>query len=489
MKKIGLIGFILFAFPSFGEYQNPSLKEFLSEFHKNPYKVMNQSPYKSKKIKEFSISEITNKISSRKKLTSFQLQNKEEFFGINGIYNLFQGSQDILKNAFEIDEKPLKTVKLVESPWSGYYWSMANGLLGYRYADRKFNRNSNWQDRFEFVTENPMSSYLDERKIEVLSPSEKYDLLIGNYNAPTTSAMWEEGKKEIAQYQKIRDWSGLCHGLAMASLQFPWPKYSIKLRSADGKHLIKFYPEDIKALGIYHWGADNIPLRKLGGRCELVSPRSDSNGRIKDPNCRDPNPGAFHLALINRLGVQKKSLIMDSSMDAEVWNYPIVGYSFSFFNLNSGTRNFKLKNSMIPLSDYTKDKFSEHRSQSAEFIVGVETKIEYLTHKGPAQNDKDPSSNSSLITVFYRYDLELDSTGNIIGGEWYTNRIPDFIWFPEDSADPRATFDHMIQSSWDPSKEILPIDWKESANSSAEKGQVSGNIIKALFQYSNKGSN
>lgn len=485
MKKISLLGFVLFSLSSFAGYQNPNLIEFLKEFHKNPYKVMNQTPYKSKKGNEFSLSEIKNKIYARKKLIS----DKEEFFGINALSTLFNGNQNILTNAFEIDEKPLKTVKLIEQPWSGYYWSIANGLLGYRYADKNFYRNSNWGDRFEFVTENPMSSYLNQEMLEDLSPSEKYDLLIGNYNSPITKAMWEEGKKEVAQFGKIRDWSGLCHGLAMASLKFPWPKYSVKLKSADGKYLIKFYPEDIKALGIYHWGADNIPLKKLGGRCELVSPRTEASGRIKDPNCRDPNPGAFHLALINRIGVQRKSIIMDSSMDAEVWNYPIVSYNFSFFNPETGSKSFKLKGAMIPLADYKSDKFSQYRFMGTEYIVGVEAKIEYLTHKKPTQEDKDPSSYSSLITVFYRYDLELDSNGKIIGGEWYTNRNPDFIWFPEDNADPKATFDYMISSAWDPSKEVLPTDWVESANSSAEKGQVSSNILKKLFEYSNKGSN
>ncbi len=489
MKIFLLLGLILLTFSCFGDYQNPNLKEFLREFHRNPYSAMNQTPYKSKGSKQFSALEMKDKISYRKKLISKQLQTKEEFFGINALSTLFSGNQNILTNAFEIDEKPLKAVKLIESPWSGYYWSTLNGLLGYRYGDKEFNRNPTWEARLEFITENPISLYLDNGWLRLLSPSEKYDLLIGNYKATTTALMWEEGKKEIEQYKKIRDWSGLCHGLAMASLQYPWPKYSLKLKSADGKYLIKFYPEDIKALGIYHWSGENIPLKKLGGRCELVSPRTESTGRIKDPNCRDPNPGAFHLALVNRIGIQKKSLIMDSSMDAEVWNYPIVGYNFSFFNLNTGKSNYKIKNSMIPISEFKNDKFPQYRSQLAEHIVGVEAKIEYLTHKKPTQDEKDPSSKDSLVTVIYRYDLELDSKGKIIGGEWYTNRIPDFLWFPEDNADPQASFDYLIQSPWDPIQDSLPQDWIESANSSAEKGEVSAKILKKLFEYSHKGAN
>lgn len=481
MKLISLI--LLFCFPIFAEYQNPNLEGFLLEFQKNPYKVMNQTPYKSKKLPGF---ELKTKLTARKKLLSGQ--PKEEISGINALSTLFRENQNILVNSFDIDDKPLKTAKLLEIPWAGYYWSMANGLLGFRYADKKFIWNESWENRLEYVTQNPMTSFL-ENKIENLSPSEKYDLLIGNYSAPITTHMWDEGKKEIAQYQKIRDWSGLCHGLAMASLKFPWPKYSVKVKSADNKYLIKFYPEDIKALGIYHWSGDNIPLRKLGGRCEETNPRIERTGRIKNPNCRDPNPGSFHIALINRIGLQKKSIIMDSASDAEVWNYPIVSYNFTYFNLNTGGKNNKIKNAMIPISDYKKDFFSEFRSILAENIVGVDAKIGYLVHKEPTQNDKDPSTDVSIIYASYRYDLELDGKGNIIGGEWYSNKNPDFIWFPEDDADPKAAYDYLIKNPWDPAKDSLPADWIESANSSAERGQVSSNIVKALFQYSNKGQN
>ena len=141
---------------------------------------------------------------------------------------------------------------------------------------------------------------------------------------------------------------------------------------------------------------------------------------------------------------------------------------------------------MIPKADYRNDKFSKFRSPSTEYIVGVEAKIDYQKSTDPKQEDKDSSGNKSLNSVLYRYDLELDSNGNIIGGEWYTNSNPDFIWFPEDSADPKAPFDNNITSIWNPAKDALPKDWIESANSSAQTGKVSSKIIKALFEYSNK---
>jgi Transglutaminase elicitor len=327
--KINFLLSILFSFSALADYQNPSLKEFLKEFNKDPKKVMNQTPYKSKRIEPQTILQLESKIAVRKKLLSF---NKEDISEKNRLSILFRDDKNILINAFEIDEKPLKKVKLIESIWSGYYWSTINGLLGNRYADKGFDWKSDWEERLEYVTEKPMTQYLEKnKKRDILSPAEKYDLLIGNYDGALTSVMWEIGKKEMEEFKEIRHWSGLCHGLAMAALKLPHPKYSIKVWSADKRYLIKFYPEDIKALGIYHWSHDDIPLRLLGGRCDINSPETDSMGRIIDPNCRDTNSGSFHLALINRVGVQKKSLIMDSSRDDEVWNFPIVGYSFNFF--------------------------------------------------------------------------------------------------------------------------------------------------------------
>lgn len=487
MKKIYLTILFLFCFSAFANYQNPSLKGFLKEFQANPKEVMNQTPYKSYKGGTPTNLQLKSKISERKKLISF---NKEQISGRNVISILFRNDENILTNGFEIDEKPLRKVKLIEAPWSGYYWSMRNGLIAYRYADKGFNWENNWEDRLDYVSENPMSSYLNRnKKLEVLSPAEKYDLLIGNYQGPLNSHMWDQGKKEIERHNEIREWVGLCHGLAMASLQLPSPKYSIKVKSADGKHLIKFYPEDIKALGSYHWSQDNIPLRMLGGRCEQSKVKTDANGRVIESDCRDPNPASFHLALVNRLGVQKKSLIMDSSQDIEVWNYPIVAYDFNFFNPNNGNKGFKLKNAMIPKADYKNDKFSKFRSPATEFIVGVEAKIDYQKSIEPEQEDKDSTQSKARVSVLYRYDLELDSYGNILGGEWYTNSNPDFIWFPEDSADPQAPFDYTITSLWNPAKEGLPADWIESANASAEKGNVSSKILKALFEYSHKGAN
>ena len=44
---------------------------------------------------------------------------------------------------------------------------------------------------------------------------------------------------------------------------------------------------------------------------------------------------------------------------------------------------------------------------------------------------KSNSSETDVkIAAIYSYDLELNAEKEIIGGEWYGNRHPDFLWTP-----------------------------------------------------------
>src|SRR5574343_1500845 len=109
---------------------------------------MNQLPFKSKKVEPLTTLQLKSKIAARKKLLS---TNKEQISGFNNLSILFRGSENILTNAYDIDEKPLKNVKLIESPWAGYYWSTLSGLLGNRYAETAFNWKGSWESRLNYV--------------------------------------------------------------------------------------------------------------------------------------------------------------------------------------------------------------------------------------------------------------------------------------------------------------------------------------------------
>jgi hypothetical protein len=54
----------------------------------------------------------------------------------------------------------------------------------------------------------------------------------------------------------------------------------------------------------------------------------------------------------------------------------------------------------------------------------------------------DKTENST-----YWFDLELDPTGKIIGGEWYNNNHPDFVWVISPKLLPKSTYDYALDSS------------------------------------------
>ncbi len=487
LKHFILLLTVICSAEAFSKTQAPLLTDFLREFNENPTKVFNQLPYREGINAKREIN-LTKKLIWRKEYFSNNSVNKSLVKYNDQVHALFESTEDLLLNAYKIDELKLRSGKVKYTPWTGYYWSTQNGLIANRYNDSWFKGKWTFKGKLKYTKTRPPAYYIKKRKIEQLSPAEKYELLIGDTNQDFSKSIWQQGLDEIEKYGNVRDWAGLCHGLALAPAALPWPRYAIKIKSFDGKHIIKFYPEDIKALGIYLWSGDQIQSRRTGGRCEKYNPKTDSMGRIIDPDCQDTNPATFHLAVINRIGVQKDILIMDNAYDKSVWNFPIINYKFTYFNPITEKKMNKMTEAMIPVEEFSSDKFKKYRSKGSRYIVGVEARIQYLNFRRPIARDKDPNTRPPLMSDYYRYDLELDSEGNIVGGEWYFKSHPDFLWLPFENSNPQATFDYLISGTWNPKESLLPAKWAKNAVLSARSGEVSAKIVKVLFKLSHEGT-
>jgi hypothetical protein len=385
----------------------------------------------------------------------------------------------------EIHEMGLSSSHLDIDYWTGSYWSMEDGLLGGRLADIKFLRQRDWTAKMEYVKSNPAKTYVPER-INFLSPSEKYELLIGDSDNTLTSLMWKNGQDMSDKHGYIFPWIGMCDGMSFASINLPRPKKAITLWSIDGKNKIKFYPEDIKALGTLLWAKGKFPSKWIGRKCTYSLPRVDANGRYSQPECFDTNPGTFHLALANQIGRGKRSFGMDSTAGYEVWNFPILGYEFKYFNPQSLHNSENPKEAIIPIEEFSNDKFSQTRSPNTAYIVGVEVKVNIVKMRYPAFLDVDGPEDNRLSDETYKYDLELDQNGNIIGGEWFTHEHPDFLWILPKDAMANGPFDNELQGDWDPKKELFPEAWVEPAIRSSREGVVPSQIVKALFELSSQ---
>jgi len=329
----------------------------------------------------------------------------------------------------DMEKHGLRNATLHKTPWSGSYWPIYAGGLAMRYLDSQFPRSMDWHTNNSFILKT-ISNYTDinSSSVDFLSPAEKYDLLVGDDNMTLTRSTLNDGKAYYERYGKVEPWMGICHGWAAAAIMEDRPSHAIKVTAVKG-FKITFYPADIKALAALLWAKSAPRSKFVGQRCQIRNPPTDDNGRITDQTCFDTNPGTWHLAVINQIGVNKRSFILDATYDYEVWNQPAYAYEYSYFNPQTGQETKNVKDAIVSKTEFRDDVFKKWRNDPrTSSFVGIRMKFTYISETEPAAIKKDNKSNDRLISVNYLYDLELDAQGNIIGGEWYHQQHPDFMW-------------------------------------------------------------
>jgi hypothetical protein len=123
--------------------------------------------------------------------------------------------------------------------WSGSYWPLNKGNINLR-----------WHAKIQngFHLSSPIKTealQMREEEIAELSPAEKYDLYMGRYDYPLTLEVSRLAKSDA------KDWEGICHGWAPASMNHYEPKPKIMLNAQGIK--IPFGSSDIKALISYYY--------------------------------------------------------------------------------------------------------------------------------------------------------------------------------------------------------------------------------------------
>ena len=119
----------------------------------------------------------------------------------------------------------------------------------------------------------------------------------------------------------IPTWWGLCHGWAPAAIMEDEPEHDVEYNG------VTFKVNDLKALATLMYTSTNVKF--LSSRCN----DDDSQDEIEyDPynrpqgDCRDTNPGTFHVIAANYLGIRGESFVEDRTFDDEVWNQPMRGF-------------------------------------------------------------------------------------------------------------------------------------------------------------------
>lgn len=320
-----------------------------------------------------------------------------------------------------IHKLPLKaSLKDDRYGWSESYWPSYLGGIAYRWNHPFPN-----PFEYEFHTKEELLRMSDDQ-IAQLSPAELYDIAMGDYSYRLT-------KKVLKKYSPDDLWwEGICHGWALAALHYPEPDKST-LINKDGIR-VSFGSSDVKALVSMHDAFNSRGFYvRVGERCsaegKVVGEGSEEDFNqtpsIQDaskPACRDVNPGAFHIVLGSLIGIHSKGFVADVDRYNDVWNQPITGYESEIVK-------------SIPLTSLDlKNGVSKKILVKTKMIYGEELQFFSQAALDEGENNfvsKEPVTGT-MAQAFkaknYEYILELNSSDNIIGGEWISETRPDMIW-------------------------------------------------------------
>jgi hypothetical protein len=361
-------------------------------------------------------------------------------------------------NAFKLEELGFSQAKTPEQPWTSSYWPDAIGGIATRYQKKVFpvlgsvaglitnfelNKGA-WKNNNEKMKKKVLG--MDEEAIaRNLSPSEKYDLLMGDLDFSLTNHILDE--IEYRFYHKpnpqtgywidskgLASWNGICDGWTTASLHVPRPVKTVRVRGGTGQ-MITFYPDDLKALASHLFARANqwMNIERVGNRCRDKKPATDSQGRPVKDECRDIDAGLWHATVINRIGIDQRGFIIDIDNKTAVNNHPVYGYEISYFNPITG-KNGSIYESAVPLTQ-VKDGKAALRNANATQLVGVQMRMDILNFDYPTGKETDSAEDDKQKRkINYVYDLELNDQGDILGGQFSNGdgngieKQPDMVW-------------------------------------------------------------
>ncbi len=394
-------------------------------------------------------------------------------------------NENFLWDLKEITRRGLTRANTKTQPWGGSFWPLIQGQVANPYQNKNFSvlhgalnglEVTSWKYNYNKFQKRQQKVYpkiydLSEKELAELAPSEKYDLLLGDTSFDLTNriwnyaATWGEKKKwgflssiDLPAGYRIPEassllalWEGICHGWAVAAGHYDRPEKTVWV-TLPNKKKMPFYPNDLKGLISLMWANSTIQDSVIveGLRCNRKSPKKDEFGRYIDveldkgdkvplPRCADVHPAVYHASVVNILGIEGRSFVVDKSAKASIANQPVSGYEYTYFHPESGEEG-SLEASAVSVANYAKDPFKAARNVETKYVVGVAMTLKYVDWEDPIMHETNYPSDDKISEFKFNYDLELDSHFKIIGGQWRVDKNgssrmfknmthqPDFFW-------------------------------------------------------------
>lgn len=522
--------------------------------------------------------------------------------------------KEFIKSFNEIVFMGLSKGKTAQKPWTASYWPMNKGMIADPYEDNPLPYYLDigwvdWEDNYDdfkkrLKKELPDVDKMSQEELDMLAPSEKYDLLLGDKNFSLTRKLWnytykwgsnkensftdmdtlqsyiageqalvkakqyvkdnyyknvkdalagswllkgslaaqktvelldngsytspemafaralEDARVEAQDYvleeknSRLAAWEGICNGWSTAAGLVPRPRKSVSFKLPNGKNL-KFYPSDIKGIASLYYvnsliqdsakiGYDGMPYTQgtvsAGLRCnnkrvktdifgrlydDKDDPFNESSHKIRDSRCSGVHPAIWHLGLVNLIGKQKRSFVVERKVGAAVDNHPMYAYKMEYYNPNTGKSKKTPKKNIVKIDD--KDIFKQFRNPKAKYIVGVETEIVYMDYARPSKSETNNEEDDEEVEKKMYYDLELDEKYNIIGGQWralkhgapmidrsgkvtdrqrLNHNQPDFFWTITKGYKNTGWFGDLNLQEWKDKSVLPPKSWLKAAPAS-----------------------
>lgn len=305
--------------------------------------------------------------------------------------------------------------------WSESYWPSNLGGIAYRW-----NHPDPQPFKYKLHTKEEVAK-MSEAELDQLSPSELYDIAMGDYRYSLT--------KKVLKLFKPTDlwWEGICHGWSLAASHYPEPA-KVLFTNKDGIK-VPFGSSDVKGLLSMHdaFNSKGFYVR-VGDRCKVngkvKGEELPEDGNVVFPSkrdaerdeCADVNAGAFHIVLASMIGLNSQGFVADVDRFNDVWNQPVTSYesqvvgevALSPRDIKSGVdRKLHVKTVMTYGEELMFYSAEEAAAGSLNFV------------------SKEPVTGTpaqAFRSKNYEYILELNRNGEIIGGEWVSETRPDMLW-------------------------------------------------------------
>ncbi len=380
-----------------------------------------------------------------KKMGNFDTQHdglNNDTINSQGSPNLGQGSPAALyAKAFDIDPKVM--MDAVSRTWALDYWRDYYKKQTERLQAKKSKESPN---EIECDDDSACNSKYDEvckkprnEKNEVLKGEDgkevKGKCVVRDHSCMTytdcLSRLSESCVRRVGEDEKtvrgicIPSWFGHCHAKTSVTMLEVEPKSDIRFNEttipiAELQALLMIFHHDKK-------------YRFIHKKCTEKNLTFDQFDRPTLPECRDTNPGTYHIIASNYLS-HGQSFGFDNGYDYQIHNYAASKFEVKEKREVSAAEAQHLVAQKIPNSSSQPSTTVETPSDGTD---GTDDSPYVWTPAGTVAKffyiKSQLTKNGSGAEPEYEYVLELDAEGRIIGGEWVgsTKKAhPDYLFLP-----------------------------------------------------------